>query len=107
MVLLIIVVAVLLLLLLGGFVLGLTLKLLGIVLAGLIIGAIARLVLPGRQAVGWLGTVLYGIAGSLIGAISADILDAGGLVQFLLAVVAAAVLIAVFAGRGAESATAP
>jgi uncharacterized membrane protein YeaQ/YmgE (transglycosylase-associated protein family) len=97
MLLLIALVAILLLILVGGFVIGLTLKLLGIALTGLIVGALARLALPGPQALGWLGTVLYGIAGSLIGAIVGDILDVGAVVQFLLAIVAAAVLIALFA----------
>jgi uncharacterized membrane protein YeaQ/YmgE (transglycosylase-associated protein family) len=95
--LLIVLVAVLVLILVGGFVIGLTLKLLGLAITGVIIGALARLALPGPQALGWLATVLYGIAGSLIGAIVANALDLGWLLQFLLAIGAAAVLIAMFA----------
>jgi uncharacterized membrane protein YeaQ/YmgE (transglycosylase-associated protein family) len=34
---------------------------------GLIVGAIARLLLPGRDNIGVLGTILLGIAGSFIG----------------------------------------
>ncbi len=94
---LIVLVVVLLLILVGGLIVGLTLKLLGIAITGLVVGALARLALPGPQALGWLGTILYGIAGSLIGAIVADVLDFGGLVQCLLAIAAAAVLIALFA----------
>jgi uncharacterized membrane protein YeaQ/YmgE (transglycosylase-associated protein family) len=34
---------------------------------GLIVGAIARLLLPGRDNIGVLGTILLGIAGSFVG----------------------------------------
>lgn len=83
--------------LVGGLVVGLTLKLLGWVIAGLVIGALARLFVPGPQALGWVATILYGLAGSLIGGIVGDVLDLGGVLQFLLAVLVAAVLIALFA----------
>jgi uncharacterized membrane protein YeaQ/YmgE (transglycosylase-associated protein family) len=36
------------------------------VVVGLIVGAIARFVLPGEQKMGWILTCLLGIAGSLI-----------------------------------------
>ena len=94
--LLIVLVGILLLILLGGLVVGLTLKLLGWILLGLIIGALARLFVPGPQAMGWLSTILYGIGGSLIGGVVAAILDFGSVLQFIVAVGAAAVLIAVF-----------
>jgi uncharacterized membrane protein YeaQ/YmgE (transglycosylase-associated protein family) len=38
----------------------------GTIFVGLIVGAIARLVLPGEQKMGWILTCLLGIAGSLI-----------------------------------------
>ncbi|HEU4770102.1 MAG TPA: GlsB/YeaQ/YmgE family stress response membrane protein [Pyrinomonadaceae bacterium] len=34
---------------------------------GLIAGAIARLIMPGRDAMGWLATILLGIVGSILG----------------------------------------
>ena len=34
---------------------------------GLVVGAVARLLYPGRQAIGMIGTMLLGIAGSLVG----------------------------------------
>ena len=34
---------------------------------GLVVGAIARLLLPGRDNIGVLGTILLGIAGSFVG----------------------------------------
>jgi uncharacterized membrane protein YeaQ/YmgE (transglycosylase-associated protein family) len=38
-----------------------------IILVGLIIGAIARLLLPGRDPIGFLGTLAVGVAGALLG----------------------------------------
>ena len=37
------------------------------VVVGLIVGALARLMLPGRSPVGCLGTVFIGIAGAVLG----------------------------------------
>jgi uncharacterized membrane protein YeaQ/YmgE (transglycosylase-associated protein family) len=36
------------------------------IIVGLIVGAIARFLLPGEQKMGWIMTCLLGIAGSLI-----------------------------------------
>ena len=98
MTLLLIVLAVVLLIVFGWFVLGLALKLLWWALLGLLIGALARLVLPGKQAIGWLATAGAGVAGALLGGIIADALDWGGLLQFILAVAVAAALIALLGG---------
>ena len=38
----------------------------GTILVGLIVGAIARFLLPGEQKMGWILTCLLGIAGSFI-----------------------------------------
>jgi uncharacterized membrane protein YeaQ/YmgE (transglycosylase-associated protein family) len=38
-----------------------------LVVVGLIVGAIARLLMPGRDPIGILGTILLGIAGSFVG----------------------------------------
>ena len=37
----------------------------GTIIVGLIVGALARFVLPGEQKMGWILTCLLGIAGSL------------------------------------------
>jgi uncharacterized membrane protein YeaQ/YmgE (transglycosylase-associated protein family) len=92
----VVLIAIILLLLFGGLIIGLTFKLLGLIIAGLIIGALARLVLPGRQELGILATFLYGLAGSLLGGILGDIFGLGGLLQFLLAIALAALGIALF-----------
>jgi uncharacterized membrane protein YeaQ/YmgE (transglycosylase-associated protein family) len=38
-----------------------------LIIIGLIAGAVARLLVPGRDSIGILGTILLGIAGSLVG----------------------------------------
>ena len=50
-----------------GFILGLT-------LVGLIAGALARLLVPGRDPMGIAATILLGIVGSFIGGFLADVL---------------------------------
>jgi len=39
----------------------------GWIIFGLIAGAVARLLHPGTDAMGWMGTMLLGIVGSLVG----------------------------------------
>ena len=87
-VILLIVIAVLLL---AGSLVGLAFALLWLTLTGLIVGALGRLVLPGRQEIGLLATALVGVAASLLGGVLAELFDAGGLVQFLVAVALAAI----------------
>lgn len=38
----------------------------GTIIVGLIVGALARLVMPGEQKMGWILTCLLGIAGSFL-----------------------------------------
>jgi len=91
---------VILVLLLAGSLVGLAFSLLWLALTGLIIGALGRLVLPGRQEISLLATALIGIAASLLGGILANLFDTGWLVQFLVAVALAAIGITVFASSG-------
>lgn len=42
-------------------------NILGWILFGLIVGAIAKLLMPGRDPGGWIVTILLGIAGSFVG----------------------------------------
>jgi uncharacterized membrane protein YeaQ/YmgE (transglycosylase-associated protein family) len=97
--LLLVVVAIILMVVLGVAVVGLALQLLWWALVGLVIGALARLVLPGIQPIGWLGTIGAGIAGALLGGIVGDAFGWGGLLEFLLAIAAAALLIVAFGGN--------
>jgi uncharacterized membrane protein YeaQ/YmgE (transglycosylase-associated protein family) len=91
---LLIVLGLILLVVLGWIVVGFALKLLWWALIGLFIGALARLVLPGKQSIGLLWTVGAGVAAALLGGIVAHALDLGGFLQFVLAVALAAGLIA-------------
>jgi len=41
-------------------------SILGTILIGLIAGALAKLIMPGKQGGGWIMTILLGIGGSLV-----------------------------------------
>src|SRR5690349_19395273 len=91
-------VAIVVLIVIGAALFGLAVKLLWWVLIGLAIGALARLILPGRQNIGLLQTALCGIGGSLLGGVIARAVHLGSALQFVIAVLVAAALIAVFGG---------
>lgn len=40
------------------------------IIAGLVIGAIARLILPGKQSMGWVTTLVIGVIAAVIGGIA-------------------------------------
>ena len=72
----------------------------GFLVAGLIIGALARLILPGRQRIGLLMTLLLGVVGSLIGGTIANALAAGSIwelnfIGFIAAVATSVGLLAI------------
>jgi len=90
---------VILVLLLAGSIIGLAFSLLWLALTGLIIGALGRLVLPGRHDISLLATVLIGIGASLLGGVLANVFDVGWFIQFLVAVVLAAVGVTLFASE--------
>ena len=79
----------------------------GFLVAGLVIGALARLIVPGKQHLGILATLALGLVGSLIGGLIAQFFGTGSIWElnvlgFVLAVVAAVLLIGVaesIAGR--------
>ena len=93
----VVLIIIILALLLAGSLIGLAFSLFWLALTGLAIGALGRLVLPGRQEISLLATALVGIAASLLGGILADAFDVGRIIQFLVAVALAAIGIAVFA----------
>ena len=84
----------------------------GFVIAGLVIGALARLIKPGRQHLGIFVTLLLGLAGSVIGGVVANALGTGDIFElnvlgFVVAVISAVVLIGVaegIAGRNSPTA---
>lgn len=88
---------VILALLVAGSLVGLAFELIWLALTGLIIGALGRLVLPGKQDVSLTATALIGIGASLLGGILADAFNAGWIIRFLVAVALAAIGITLFA----------
>ena len=77
----------------------------GFIIAGLIIGALARLIKPGKQNLGILATLGLGLVGSVIGGLIAWMLGTGSIWElnvlgFVLAVVASVLLVG-----GAEAMT--
>ena len=51
----------------------------GWIIIGLVAGAIARWIMPGPDPMGWLGTIVLGIVGSLVGGTVLNLLTGGGL----------------------------
>jgi uncharacterized membrane protein YeaQ/YmgE (transglycosylase-associated protein family) len=70
----------------------------GFLVAGLVIGALARLIKPGKQNLGLLATLGLGVVGSLIGGTIAYLIGTGSIWEldflgFVLSVIAAVLLI--------------
>jgi uncharacterized membrane protein YeaQ/YmgE (transglycosylase-associated protein family) len=71
------------------------------ILFGLVAGAIAKFVMPGRDPGGCILTIVIGIAGALLGGFLATLLGFGGIEEFdlrslLIAVLGSIVLLAIF-----------
>ena len=63
-------------------------------LAGIVIGALGRLVIPGRQAIGWILTFALGLVGAFLGGFLAEGLNLDVWWQVLIVqVVVAAILV--------------
>jgi uncharacterized membrane protein YeaQ/YmgE (transglycosylase-associated protein family) len=88
----------------------------GAIVMGLIIGGLARLILPGKQNIGVIMTVLLGAVGSFIGSwvcyrlFNYDNANGGfEVIPFLVGIIVAVVLIAIYVGitgrRGASTRT--
>ena len=78
-------------------------QILGLLIIGLVIGALARLLKPGRQRLGLLGTLALGVVGALIGGVIASLIGTGNIwelnfIGFVVAVIAALLLIGVAEG---------
>lgn len=83
----------------------------GFIVAGLVIGALARLLKPGRQRLSLVMTLVLGLVGSVIGGLVANLLGTGGIFElnvigFVVAVIAAIALIGVAEGMASNKSVA-
>jgi uncharacterized membrane protein YeaQ/YmgE (transglycosylase-associated protein family) len=87
------------------------LEIIGTIIFGAVIGMLARLVLPGRQNISALVTVILGVLGALIGYWLWGLMgggDTGGIdwIRWIISIIAAAVLVVAyiaFTGRSRSS----
>jgi len=80
-------------------------QIVGLIIIGLVIGVIARLLLPGRQRIGVALTILLGIGGALIGGVVASAIGTGDIFELnflgtIFGVIAAVLLIGAADGMG-------
>ncbi len=84
---------------------------LGFLLLGLIAGAIAKLILPGKQGGGWLVTLLLGVVGAILGGWIGSMIFGVGIESFfdistwLLAIGGAIIVLLIYGlivGRGSR-----
>ena len=79
-------------------------QILGLIVVGLIIGALARLIKPGRQRMSVFATLALGVVGAIIGGLIGHLFNPEtnifelNVVGFIIAVIAAVLLIGVAEG---------
>ena len=76
-------------------------SIIGVIIAGAIIGALARLVMPGRQPMGFLITIILGIVGVLIGwwlagALGVQTTSGVDWLRWIISIIASVVVIAAY-----------
>lgn len=72
----------------------------GFIVFGLVVGGVARLVVPGKQTLSLVATLVVGVIGSVVGGVAANAIGTGDLFELniigaLVAFAAAALLIVV------------
>ncbi|GAA0391780.1 hypothetical protein GCM10009530_48870 [Microbispora corallina] len=77
----------------------------GALISGLIVGGLGRLVLPGRQDIGWVATILAGIVAAAVGSGLAYLLGFADklLLVLIVEVVLAAVCVSIVAKMGSKN----
>ena len=75
---------------------------LGWIVLGLVAGAIAKAILPGRQAGGWIATLILGVVGALLGGFIGSAIFGIGLENFwslqtwIVAIVGAIIVLLIY-----------
>ena len=81
--------------------------LLAFILFGLVVGLIARAVMPGRQSMGLVATALLGMAGSFVGGLMGSLIHGGEMFAFhttgILGSICGALLVMFLVGLGGRS----
>ena len=72
----------------------------GFIAFGLLVGILARILVPGRQHIGFVATLMLGLLGSVIGGVAANALGTGDVFELnvlgsIMAITAAVVLIVI------------
>lgn len=78
---------------------------LGVILIGLCAGLLARFIKPGKNPMGWIMTILLGIAGSLLatyGGQALGLYQPGEAAGFIGAVIGAVILLVIWAQFGGK-----
>jgi uncharacterized membrane protein YeaQ/YmgE (transglycosylase-associated protein family) len=76
-------------------------EIIGVIIAGAIIGALAKLIMPGRQAGGIIMTIVLGIIGVIIGwyiAVALGVEETSGIdwIRWIISIIAAIVVIGIY-----------
>lgn len=76
---------------------------LGYIIGGLVIGVLARLLKPGADPLGWIMTIILGVLGAVVGGWAAARFGLGGAMTWVVAIVAAIVLLFLYESIRAKS----
>lgn len=80
--------------------------LLAFILFGLIVGLVARALMPGRQSMGLVATTLIGVAGSFVGGIVGSVISGGPVFELhsagLIGSIIGALLVMFLVGMGSR-----
>lgn len=71
-------------------------ELISTLIVGLIVGAIAKLLMPGNDPGGWIVTILLGIGGSFVGTYIAGMLGMAGPVGWIGSILGAMLLLLIY-----------
>lgn len=80
----------------------------GFIIFGLVVGALARLIRPGKQNLSLVMTLVLGLVGSVIGGVVANLIGTGDIMELnvlgaVVAIIAAVVLIGVAESMGSKT----